>query len=88
MKTDFFINHSVPENFQGGNFSGQVATESFCTQNSENLYERGVQIFFDPVLVARSSSRATKCGPLAKNMRSHKPEKVSLVFKMKMLHFF
>ena len=62
---NFFVNRSVPENFQRENFSGQVPTESLRTQDSENVYERWVQIF-DPVLVARSWVSATKWGPLAK----------------------
>ena len=43
-KRNFFVNRSVPKNFQQENFSGQVATESLRTQESENLYERGVQL--------------------------------------------
>ena len=35
-KRNFFENHSVPEKFQQENFSGQVPTESFRTQDSEN----------------------------------------------------
>ena len=65
-KWNFFVNRSVPENFQQENFSGQVPTESLRTQDSENVYERGVQQIFDPVLVARSWVSATKWGPLAK----------------------
>ena len=65
-KWNFFVNRSVPENFQWGNFSGQVPTESLRTQDSENVYERGVQQIFDPVLVARSWVSATKWAPLAK----------------------
>ena len=42
-KRNFFVNRSVPENFQKENFSGQVPSESLRTQDSENLYERGVQ---------------------------------------------
>ena len=53
-KQNFFVNRSVPENFQRENFSGQVATEFLCTQDSENVYERWVQQMFDPVLVGRS----------------------------------
>ena len=64
-KWNFFVNHTVPENFQRENFSGQVPTESLSTQDSENVYERWVQMF-DPVLVARSWVSATKWGPLAK----------------------
>ena len=65
-KLNFFVNRSVPENFQWENFSGQVPTESLRTQDSENVYERWVQQIFDPVLVARSWVSATKWGPLAK----------------------
>ena len=39
-KQNFFVNRSVPENFQRENFSGQVPTESLRTQDSENVYER------------------------------------------------
>ena len=65
-KWNFFVNRSVPENFQWENFSGQVPTESLRTQDSENVYERWVQQMFHPVLVARSWVSATKWGPLAK----------------------
>ena len=65
-KRNFFVNRSVPENFQRENFSGQVPTESLRTQDSENVYERWVQQMFDPVLVGRSWVSATKWGPLAK----------------------
>ena len=51
---NFFVNRSVPENFQWENFLGQVPTESLRTQDSENVYERWVQQIFDPVLPARS----------------------------------
>ena len=53
-KWNFFVNRSVPENFQWEIFLGQVPTESLRTQDSENVYERWVQQIFDPVLVARS----------------------------------
>ena len=65
-KWNFFVNHSVSENFQRENFSGQVPTESLRTQDSENVYERWVQQMFDPVLVGRSWVSATKWGLLAK----------------------
>ena len=65
-KGKFFVNRSVPENFQWENFLGQVPTESLRTQNSENVYERWVQQIFDPVSVARSWVSATKWGLLAK----------------------
>ena len=66
-KGKFFVNRSVPENFQWENFSGQVPTESFRTQDSENVYERWVQQIVDPVLVGRSWMSAKKWGPLAKS---------------------
>ena len=65
-KRNLLVNHSVHENFQRENFSGQVPTESLRTQDSENVYERWVQQMFDPVLVARSWVSAKKWGPLAK----------------------
>ena len=65
-KWNFFVNHSVPENFQRENISGQVLTESLRTQDPENVYERWVQQMFYPVLVGRSWVSATKWGPLAK----------------------
>ena len=65
-KWNFFVNRSVPENFQWEIFLGQVPTESLRTQDSENVYERCVQQIFDPVSVARSWVSATKWGPLAK----------------------
>ena len=64
-KRDFFVNCSVPENFQQENFSGQVPTESLRTQDSENVYEKWVQQIFDAVLVAQSWVSSTKCGLLA-----------------------
>ena len=48
-KWNFFVNRSIPENFQWENFLGQVATQSLGTQDSENIQ----QIFYT-VLVARS----------------------------------
>ena len=65
-KRNFFVNRSVPENFQRKKFSGQVPTESLRTQDSENVYERWVQQIFDPVSVGRSWMSAKKWGPLAK----------------------
>ena len=53
-KWKFFVNRSVPENFQWEIFLGQVPTESLRTQDSENVYERWVQQIFDHVLVGRS----------------------------------
>ena len=64
-KWNFFVNRSVPKNFQREKFSGQVPTESLRTQDSENGY-RWLQQMFDPVLVGRSWVSATKWGPLAK----------------------
>ena len=40
-KRNFFVNRSVPENFQRENFSGQVPTESLHTQDSENVVGLG-----------------------------------------------
>ena len=65
-KRNFFVNRSVRENFHWEFFLRQVARESLHTQDSENVYERGLQQIFDHVLVARSRVGATKCGPLAK----------------------
>ena len=65
-KWKVFVNRSVTGKFQVEKISGQVPTESFRTQDSENVYERWVQQMFDPVLVAQSWVSATKCGPLAK----------------------
>ena len=45
-KWNFFIKRSVPENFQRENVSGQVPMESLRTQDSENVYERWVDILF------------------------------------------
>ena len=59
-KRNFFVNRSVPKNFQREIFSGQVPTESLRTQDSENVYERWVQQMFHPVLVGRSWVSATK----------------------------
>ena len=40
-KWNFFVNRSVPENFQRENFSGLVPTESLRTQDSENVVVLG-----------------------------------------------
>jgi len=48
-KWNFFVNRSVPENFQWENFSGQVPTESLRTQDSEYLKMKGGYNFFGPV---------------------------------------
>ena len=61
-KGKFFVNRSVPENFQWENFLGQVPTESLRTQDSENVYERWVQQIFDPVLPARSWEKVSSEG--------------------------
>ena len=71
-KWNFFVNRSVPENFQWENFSGQVPTESLRTQDSENVYERWVQQIFDPVLPARSWEMPVKCELPAKIGRCSK----------------
>ena len=71
-KQNFFVNCSVPENFQPEIFSGHVPTESLPTQNSENAYERWVQQILDPVLVARSWVSATKMGSVSKIMSRSK----------------
>ena len=68
----FFVNRSVPENFQWENFLGQVPTESLRTQDSENVYERWVQQIFDPVLPARSWEMPVKCELPAKIGRCSK----------------
>ena len=60
-KWNFFVNRSVPENFQREIFSGQVPTESLGTQDSGKKSKS-----FYPVLVAPSRVSATKCNPLAK----------------------
>ena len=39
-KQNFFLNRSLPENCQWGNFLGQVLKESLRTQDSENVYGR------------------------------------------------
>ena len=71
-KGKFFVNRSVPENFQWENFLGQVPTESLRTQDSENVYERWVQQIFDPVLPARSWEMPVKCELPAKIGRCSK----------------
>ena len=53
-KGKFFVNRSVPEHFQWEIFLGQVPTESLSTQDSQYLYERGVETFFDSVVPPRS----------------------------------
>ena len=44
-KRKIFVNRSVAENFQQEIFSGQAPTESLRTQDSEYVYERGVENF-------------------------------------------
>ena len=83
-KGKFFVNRSVPENFQWENFLGQVPTESLRTQDSENVYERWVQQIFDPVLPARSWEMPVKCELPAKIGRcSKKPSGHNFDFKAK-----
>ena len=65
-KQNFFVNRSVPEKFQQENFSGQVPPESLRTQDSENVYESGVQQIFYPV----SKKQQLKCG-VKKNRYGH-----------------
>ena len=69
-KRNFFVNPS--ENFQCEHFSGRVLSEIPQTQVSQYLYKRGVQIFFDRILVAWSWLRAAKCDQLEKNKRCYK----------------
>ena len=40
-KWNFFVKHSVPENFQREIFSGPVPTESLRTQDPENIVGLG-----------------------------------------------
>ena len=83
-KGKFFVNRSVPENFQWENFLGQVPTESLRTQDSENVYERWVQQIFDPVLPARSWEMPVKCELPAKIGRcSKKPPGRNFDFRAK-----
>ena len=83
-KWNFFVNRSVPENFQWENFLGQVPTESLRTQDSENVYERWVQQIFDPVLPARSWEMPVKCELPAKIGRcSKKPPGRNFDFRAK-----
>ena len=83
-KGKFFVNRSVPENFQWENFLGQVPTESLRTQDSENVYERWVQQIFDPVLPARSWEMPVKCELPAKIGRcSKKPSSHNFDFRAK-----
>ena len=83
-KWKFFVNRSVPENFQWENFLGQVPTESLRTQDSENVYERWVQQIFDPVLPARSWEMPVKCELPAKIGRcSKKPPGRNFDFRAK-----
>ena len=83
-KRNFFVNRSVPENFQWENFLGQVPTESLRTQDSENVYERWVQQIFDPVLPARSWEMPVKCELPAKIGRcSKKPPGRNFDFRAK-----
>ena len=61
-KRNFFVYHSVPKNFQGENFPGQVPRNPYALR----IQKQGVQQIFYPVCVARSQARAAKCDPLAK----------------------
>ena len=83
-KGKFFVNRSVPENFQWENFLGQVPTESLRNQDSENVYERWVQQIFDPVLPARRWEMPVKCELPAKIGRcSKKPSGHNFDFRAK-----
>ena len=86
-KGKFFVNRSVPENFQWENFLGQVPTESLRTQDSENVYERWVQQIFDPVLPARSWEMPVKCelpakiGRCSKKLAGHNFDQIFIFVK-------
>ena len=45
-KTELFWESLRTQSFQREKFSGQEPTESFRTQESENLYQRGYKIFW------------------------------------------
>ena len=53
-KTENFHKSLRTRKFSMGKFFAASATKSLCTQDSEYLYERGVQNFFDRVFPARS----------------------------------
>ena len=57
-KRNFFVNRSVPENFQWEIFFGESTNRILAHLEFGKLN--------DPVLVSRSWVSATKCGPLAK----------------------
>ena len=40
-KVIFWVKRSVPKNFQQENYSGPVPTESWCTQDWENIVSLG-----------------------------------------------
>ena len=65
-KQNFFVNRSVPKNFQWENFSGHTPRRSLRTTDSEKRFEKLSKKYLDPVLVTKSQVSATKCGPLAK----------------------
>ena len=71
-KQNFFVNRSVPENFQRENFPGQAPTESLRTQDSENVYERWVQQIFDHVLGRPKLGECEKMGSVSKIIRCYK----------------
>ena len=71
-KWNFFVNRSVPENFQWENFSGQVPTESLRTQDSENVYERWVQQIFLPCFGRLKLGECDKIGSVSKIMSRQK----------------
>ena len=73
-KRNFFVNRSVPENFQPQNFFGSSSHGILTPHNSINLYERGVLQIFDPFLVVPSRVRATKCDPLAKGVQKNRQD--------------
>ena len=60
-KRNFFVNCSVPENFQWENFSGIHPENPYAL----SIPKKNLKFFLDPVLVAQSWVSATKCGPLA-----------------------
>ena len=75
-KGKIFVNRSIPENFQREIFLGQAHKES-CTQDSEYVYEGGVEHFFDRVLPAQSwemlveRELPAKIGRCSKNLGGH-----------------
>ena len=70
-KQNFFVNRSVPENFQRENLSGQVATESLALRIQKIYMKGGTKIFW-PCFGRPKLGECNKMGSVSKIMSRQK----------------